>query len=129
MKARTGPSQRTVLFAAAWTLLILVLCALPGEDVPEVDIIAIDKLVHLILFAVFGILWLRSAGHPTARTGFSVVVVGIAFGIATELFQEWLDWGRTMDVWDAVADSIGVFCVVGWELIRRYRLDSRESRF
>lgn len=94
--------------AISWTLIIVALCSIPGQDLPEIDIIGIDKLVHLAMFAIFGLLWLRTSETLNIRTGVSIILAGILFGIGTEIYQEFLDIGRLMDPYDAIANSIGV---------------------
>ena len=88
---------------------MLAACLLPGGYVPDVPILSVDKLVHIGLFAVFGLLWLH--GSP-ARRG-TVVACGLAFAVAIEALQEALPIGRSGDVFDVVADALGLALAVG----------------
>lgn len=113
--------SNAVALAIAWTIGILVLCMIPGRDVPQVNIVGIDKVAHVILFAVFGILWLRTSANPTARTAVSVVAFGIFFGIAIEIIQHLQNMGRMFDPFDAVADAVGVAVSVAIVMYIRHR--------
>jgi VanZ family protein len=103
--------------ALLWTAAVLVVCVLPGEYVPDAPIRVADKLVHVGLFAVFGLLWLH--GSP-ARRG-AVVAWGLAFAVAIEALQEALPIGRSGDVFDVVADALGLALAVGLTAWRHRR--------
>ncbi len=101
---------RNYLFAIGWTLLILAGCSIPGDNIPDIsfDLFEEDKLVHFSFFSIFA--WLWSKALPDGFSGkLSVVgITGIAYGIATELYQGMLPWDRTPDPMDAVANIIGL---------------------
>lgn len=84
-------------------------CFLPGEYVPVVPILSVDKLVHIALFAVFGALWL--AVYPRRRG--AVVAWGLALAVAIEVLQQALPVNRSGDVFDVAADAIGLAVAVG----------------
>jgi aminopeptidase YwaD len=96
--------------ALLWTAAIVVACLLPGDYVPDAPIRVADKLVHVGLFAVFGALWLRAT---PGRRG-AVFVWGLAFAVAIEVLQETLPVGRSGDVFDVLADALGLALTVGF---------------
>lgn len=90
------------------TLVIYVSSMSPG-DLPDTGVEGSDKILHLIEYAIMGILaWgafgKRGAGYPWGLLAFCV-----CFGIADECWQDWLGTGRSPDVWDAAADAAGAF--------------------
>lgn len=95
------------LAAAFWTILIVALCTLPGEDLPEIDVVNIDKLAHVVLFAVFGWLWIWSSDRSRSAV-VRVILSGLALAILTEIYQGILPFGRQPSVWDAVANATGL---------------------
>ncbi|MEM9997017.1 MAG: VanZ family protein [Bacteroidota bacterium] len=90
--------------AIAWTLLCLVLFSIPGQDLPA-QLLSLDKLAHLGLFAVLGLLWMRAVPRQAWPW---VLAGGIAFGIGTEVYQGMLPWEREPDPYDALADGVGM---------------------
>ena len=106
---------RSTWIAVLWTILILVLCWMPRHSLPMdeggpslLNRLHFDKVVHLGIFAVFAFLWRRAFSR---RAVVVIVVAGLFLAVITELGQATSIVGRDADVWDAVADAIGV--VVG----------------
>ena len=105
-----------------WVVLILVLTCIPGTLIPEVttylDLFKPDKLVHLFLFAILVILFLRGfkKQFPGEANRFSVSItlnIGIFLGGITELLQgTTLVTGRLSSIYDFIANVAG--CFLGW---------------
>lgn len=120
----------------AWFFVILILISMPGEDIPQpkgwwewVNLIHIDKIVHMGIFAVqvflFNLAFARSAMNrpQKARIFWGVTAAAIGWGLGTELIQRYFIESRTFDLVDWTADSIG--CLVGllcsrWLLLNRF---------
>lgn len=101
-----------------WTLLIFIGCLTPGKELPHVDVPFADKWTHFVLFGGFSFLWL--CAYPAISRGllFILLFVSVLFGALIELLQGWLtSLGRSMELMDAVTDSVGallgiiVFCI------------------
>ena len=115
-----SPYTRQARFLAMlWTLLIFIACLTPGKDIPKVDVPLIDKWVHLVLFGGFTFLWLCARPQISLSRLLILFLISVAFGALIELLQGWFtSLGRSMELMDAVADSIGgllgigVFCVL-----------------
>lgn len=98
--------------AVAWTVLIFVGCTLPGKDLPSVHLFDhVDKVVHFTFFFVFQCLW--TAFFRTRGIGL-ILILAIAYGFFLEYYQSHFVKGRSFDVWDGVADTLGAFCCVLW---------------
>ena len=71
-----------------------------------------DKLVHLILYAGFGILLyytLKNSSNPTLcnHAMLFAIIIGTVYGASDEFHQLFVP-GRTASFWDLAADSTGV---------------------
>ncbi|MCB9065334.1 MAG: VanZ family protein [Chitinophagales bacterium] len=99
--------HRAKLLAIGWTLLIFILCFLPGNELPDIRIPFIDKWAHIILFGVFSFLWM--CGNPTRKTIFLLIIFGLSVfvGWMVEYIQGHYVEGRTQDNMDTLADSVG----------------------
>jgi len=103
--------------AVLWTLLIFIGCFTPGKELPKVDVPLIDKWVHLVLFGGFTFLWLCARPVINARSLLIMFLTAVGLGALIEVMQGLLTFlGRSMELMDAVADSIdgllgiGLFC-------------------
>ena len=98
--------------AIGWALMIFIVSSVPAKYIPSYKIFHYDKLFHISLFLIFGVLVyyaLEPYSHKNsfswARILFSISVV-ILYGVLDEIHQGYVP-GRTIDMWDAIADTIG----------------------
>ncbi|GAB3932014.1 hypothetical protein GCM10029976_037310 [Kribbella albertanoniae] len=94
----------------AWRVAFVAACALqlygvyaPGEPGPGIPIPGIDKVAHFALFAAVGFTGLK-VGVP-ARWLLAVLVVN---AVGSEFIQHYLLPHRDGDLYDALADLLGV---------------------
>lgn len=99
--------KRARWLAIGWTLLIFILCLLPGNELPQINVPFIDKWAHVLLFAGFSFLWLCAG--PTARPSRLLVLLAISIftGWLVEFIQGNFVPGRYQDHMDTLADSVG----------------------
>jgi len=113
--------------ALIWTTTATTLILLPGHLLPTTSANHylssllhyhnVDKLVHLALFAGYGLLWTLALPNRVIH----VYAIGIAAAVATELVQAIPVLQRTPDVYDAAADVIGLtlgVCLIAAVLLR-----------
>lgn len=136
---RPFPSMKTVhyrLLAALWTAGIVLAMSIPtgnfGKIQPE---LGFDKVIHVILFAGFGILWLRGLCPPDderlsrcfRRRGGLFFVAGVLFAAGTEVYQYLLPIGRMADPYDVTADLVGFVVAFAAYYVYHVRQASRMS--
>jgi len=110
--------------ALLWAAIVLLLTGLPGNVFPEIksfwDWLGPDKVVHLFIFGVqsFLILWgFRDgffAGRDRKLLTWAAVVSSSFYGLLTEVLQRYVFVGRSGNVYDFLADTIGA--LLGWLL-------------
>ena len=96
-----------------WAAFILVICLMPGRNVPVVRILHFDKVVHVSIYIVFAVVtyygWKRQitfrAFHRQAAL--KIIILLALYGLAVEVMQETLTTDRHFDLYDALANSIG----------------------
>ena len=108
-----------------WAAFILILTSIPGRDLPGIGIPHLDKAVHLCLYAIFAWLLTRAVAvrAPFAGRVVLVLVAVLCFGAADEWHQQFIP-GRSMDVYDWIADSTGALAGAATFLLRRERSDT-----
>jgi len=108
-------TAKQYLFGAVfWTILIMVLVGIPGNQIPKVshfiDLLQPDKIVHIGLFAPFSFLWISYFSRKFNSIKWSVILVvilGMFYATVTELLQVYVFIGRSGNFPDAIADFIG----------------------
>ncbi len=99
-----------------WALVILILCAIPGRDLPHSDwleALSFDKWVHAGVFFVLEIFFIRAflfsrLENLQKNARIATVPISIAYGGALELLQEAVFSERSADILDFIANSFGV---------------------
>jgi VanZ family protein len=113
--------------AFLWAILILVLCGLPGSNLPKLSFLEWlrpDKIVHLILFGIQSylliIVFIRQYRFPGLRANAIRlgVLLSISYGALVEVLQTTVFIGRSGDIRDALANSIGAF--IGLYFFRKF---------
>jgi VanZ family protein len=101
-----------------WTCVVILACLWPGKKMPEAPTVGFDKLVHAILFFTWAVLWLSVDQAKSVR----VILLGLLFGLLTEICQQLLPIDRTFDWWDALTDAAGILMGYGFKkvLLDRY---------
>ena len=110
-------------YGLLWALVILILCGIPGKDLPHsdfLDLLNFDKLVHAGIFFVLVLLLIhgfrKQVTFPMLQkhAGIFVFVFAVAYGGLMEVMQGALFKDRSPDINDFIANSFG--CAVGWLL-------------
>ena len=110
-------SFKKFLPGIAWFFLVLVLLCLPGDEIPKgenwMDLVMFDKWVHIGLFGILGFLFMLPVGKASfhkkqKRFLFARIAVSVSiWGLALEFVQKYYIPGRTFDLLDWAADSMG----------------------
>jgi VanZ family protein len=100
--------KRARTLTIVWTLLIFLLCLIPGNELPGVKIPMADKWAHFILFGIFSLLWMCAAPGTKFTRLFIAFAAGCLLGwIVEELQGALVSLGRSKSLQDIYADVIG----------------------
>lgn len=106
------------------TAAILYITLMPSDKIGSHSIYQYDKAGHFLLFFgwtfLFGLL-LISVKEVNANL-FLIFLTGASFGIMIELMQAWLPFGRSADLYDAVADVLGALSATLLLMMVRQRI-------
>ncbi len=103
-----------------WALLILILCGIPGRDIPHIsflELLSFDKFVHAGIFFVLIVLTIRGFILQTSFNIFhqspkiSSFLICVSYGGLLEIMQGTIFEERSADVYDFIANSFG--CILG----------------
>lgn len=102
-------------------MVILLLTGLPGSAFKVKPAVGLDKVAHVFMYAGFSFITLWGYRKQYDENGkkyrkkalWITIVIGILYGVLTELMQEFLITTRTGSVYDWIADVIGSFFGAG----------------
>jgi len=86
--------------------LILTLSSIPSKNMPKSFLLEWDKAIHFTEYFIFGILAAKSIEHLSKKWVYTIIPLGVMFGIMDEYFQSYIA-GRFSSGWDAFSDSLG----------------------
>jgi VanZ family protein len=102
----------------AWFFLVLAVTCLPGRDIPQIgwlDRIYFDKWVHIGMFGglTFLFCWpFYQSDFPAQKKINLFILIAITTsicGLAIEFIQRFYITGRSFELLDWAADSLGAF--------------------
>jgi VanZ family protein len=117
---------RHTKWAMLWALFILILCGMPGKDIPHIsflELLSFDKLVHAgVFFFQFLLLtrgFLLQSNQKLLHTHPKLVslLFCIVYGGVLEILQQTIFEDRSASVFDFIANSFGA--VIGLVLYSR----------
>jgi VanZ family protein len=129
-----GVFIRDQLPAILWAILIFLGSSIPADEFPTLKIFQFDKAIHITIFFCFGLFIYRAFNlfwfaktFSWSRALFTLLTVTV-YGLLDEFHQQYVP-GRTSDIWDATADTIGgilaVLLIYLFILRKRSRLDPK----
>lgn len=126
-------SFRKFLPGIAWFFIIMVLTCLPGSDLPKIgwlNKIYFDKWVHIGMFGMlvflFSFPFFKSNLSLAKKINYFLLIAITAsfWGLAVEFIQKYFVVGRSFDLLDWAADSVGALIAF---LFCRYRIEKPAS--
>ncbi|WP_420151084.1 VanZ family protein [Spirosoma sp.] len=97
--------------AIIWTVIMLLGCLTPHAEIPGPIVDINDKLMHVVIFAPFSLLWIIAGFRVN-----TVLIAGFLFGALIEFLQYVLPINRSADWIDLFADCIGTVVGAGLAL-------------
>ena len=97
--------------------MIFYLSNQPGDLIPLPQIFGLDKAAHGIAYGLLACTFLYGFHQFAPQSKGAVIALAavlfcLLFGIADEFHQSFIP-GRTVSVWDVVADGVGGILVAG----------------
>lgn len=102
------------IFTLFFFSLIVIGCFIPGNNLPKARVENLDKVLHSILFFLFSfsaiIGFIKQSQFPKIHFDAVKYVVGISalLAIITETVQHFMIPRRSFDVFDILADFVGI---------------------
>jgi VanZ family protein len=105
--------RKLYLPGVLWALIILVLSGYPGNKIPELPVLQIDKIVHAFMYAVLAI----CMAIPSTQQFFiknkrwsirwKIILFGVFYGGLMEVLQTNIYINRSGNWYDFLANTLG----------------------
>ena len=105
--------------AVLYTIALAVVSLLDSSNFPEHQLENSDKVGHVLAYLVLCLVWYLA--FKTLNTSKALIIASsfsVIYGIVLEVLQETLSDSRTSDVYDILANSVGVVIISIIILIR-----------
>lgn len=92
-----------------WLVLIWILSSLPSKSLPSIKIISFDKLAHIVVYLVLGLLfnaWLKSRG--TSHKGFMIAYGCLCINALIDEAHQYFIPGRSVSCYDLLCNLSGL---------------------
>lgn len=105
------------LLAIVWSVIIIVLCSIPGQEFPDasfIDIPHFDKIVHFGLYFILSIVTIKGIQQQNrfkllkSHPYLSIVIYAVFLGVSLELIQYYFIPFRSGDLLDMLANFTGL---------------------
>ena len=114
--------SRKYMPGIAWFFVVLILICLPDNDLPKpeswMEKVFLEKWVHAGMFGILAFLFM----WPVSKAGYSNAIKWVYFikialatclwGLATEFIQKFYIPGRSVDIMDWAADTLGIAAAI-----------------
>jgi|TARA_B110000967_G_C18759674_1_gene497131 VanZ family protein len=93
-----------------YTLLIVIisLVPIPNLSLPEFKLLELDKLIHLSIYFIMSIMWMRLQSFSDKFFPWKNLLIVFFIASSTEFLQGALPVGRYSDWADFIANSAGI---------------------
>lgn len=105
-----------LLVSILYTLVLAGVCLIKIKKLPEIGVSFGDKIFHFLAYMVLSFLWFNTFFNTfkleKKKALIYAALFSIAFGIIIEVLQGTITASRSSDVYDVMANTMGVFLTV-----------------
>ena len=113
-----------LLAATIYSAALIFASLVKPENIPDIDVDYSDKIFHFLAYGLLILLWFSAFFyHFNLKETKSIVyaaIFSVIFGIIIEVLQYELTTYRSFDVYDVVANTLGVILGVSVLVIKKY---------
>ena len=100
-----------LIAALGYTIILAGVCLMSLKGLPDVPVSFADKIFHFLAYFVFVLLWYFALffffNLKKSKAVLYAFVWAVFFGLIIEVLQDTLTASRALDVYDALANSLG----------------------
>lgn len=101
----------TPVITIVYSLALIIVSLVKINNVPDIGISFGDKIFHFLAYFVLTLLWFYTFLYffkfKSKKAIFFAAILSVLFGMIIEVLQENMTASRSLDVYDAVANTLG----------------------
>ncbi|MCF7559256.1 VanZ family protein [Sabulilitoribacter multivorans] len=101
-----------LIIAIFYSLVLAFVSLIKLNNLPDVGVSFGDKIFHFLAYFVLTFLWfntfINTYKFKNRRAIIFSIVISVVFGIIIEVLQETITVSRALDIYDVLANTIGV---------------------
>lgn len=105
-----------ILISVLYTVALATVCLIKINNIPDVGVSFGDKIFHFLSYTVLAFLWYstfyKTFNFEKKKALMYATLFSILFGIIIEILQGTVTSSRSADLYDVMANTIGVFLAV-----------------
>ncbi|MFI0428590.1 VanZ family protein [Mariniflexile sp. HMF6888] len=105
-----------LLIGILYTVVLATVCLIKIKKLPEIGVSFGDKVFHFLAYMVLAFLWFNifvdTFKLKEKKALIYAALFSIVFGIIIEVLQGTITTSRSSDVYDVMANTMGVFLTV-----------------
>ena len=116
-------NNKSSLIVYGYTLLIIILSLvpIPNLKIPEFNLIQLDKLIHVIMYFVMFLIWVKSNILKDNNFKFKTLTVVFLISFSLEFLQGTSFIKRYFELADLIANSFGIILSYGLFVLYPYK--------
>ena len=116
-------NNKSSLIVYGYTLLIIILSLvpIPNLKIPEFNLIQTDKLIHVIVYFVMFLIWVKSNILKDNNLKFKTLIVVFLISFSLEFLQGTSFIKRYFEFADLIANSFGIILSYGLFVLYPYK--------
>lgn len=99
------------LVALGYAITLGTVSLITLKDLPDVHISFADKIFHFLAYSIFAVLWylafFYTCNLKKNKALIYAFILAVIFGIIIEILQDTMTVTRALDVYDALANTLG----------------------
>ncbi|MGB5418656.1 VanZ family protein [Algibacter sp.] len=99
------------LIALGYAIALGTASLMTLRDIPKVNISNADKIFHFLAYSIFAVLWYFAFyftfNFKKRKAIIYAFILAVSFGIIIEILQDTMTASRELDVYDALANTLG----------------------
>ncbi|HPN40601.1 MAG TPA: VanZ family protein [Candidatus Cloacimonadota bacterium] len=103
------PGTTSLVLTLLWWALIWILSSVPSDDLPSLQIFSSDKLAHIGVYFVLGLLvnsWLKTRQIKASKR--SLIYLALLCSALLDEYHQTFIPGRSVSIYDFLANALGL---------------------